>query len=386
MGTGGNAVKGDVLIAKNDLINGHERDVPMKLSDAASKAGDERPWFVRRSMLFTWYIRGGMHVNENGMAVNAFYAPVFLAMTASPTSLHPTFTPIQLLGALYVIQVIHSLLMGYRTIYCLVVVTMYLSSLFVLPMTLSSPVVPTLSLVVFIAAWKVGICMSCCLHRYAAHAAFKCGPLTQLFINILGCLANQGGPIWWAAIHRCHHKYCDMPRDPHSAIQVGVERAFAFFGPGLGHGAVEEEFAPKYNDSWWLRLVDTWAFVPCSVEMYLAYRYFGREGLFVLYSSQWLCQVVTLWFNVVNHPPEAHPGKVCQATNKQSKSSHWYPMFWLLDRLMFLGALTGEAAHDDHHVHFMLAKREKYDVMYYSFLWPMEKLGLIWDVKVSPPE
>jgi stearoyl-CoA desaturase (delta-9 desaturase) len=31
-----------------------------------------------------------------------------------------------------------------------------------------------------------------------------------------GYLAFEGSPIWWATIHRAHHRYTDQPLDPHS--------------------------------------------------------------------------------------------------------------------------------------------------------------------------
>ena len=36
------------------------------------------------------------------------------------------------------------------------------------------------------------------------------------------------------------------------------------------------------------------------------------------------------------------------------------------------------------HMHFMLAKRDEYDCMYYVFVRPLESMGLIWDVKTVP--
>ena len=39
----------------------------------------------------------------------------------------------------------------------------------------------------------LAVCMSLCLHRYAAHAAFQCEGATHLACGILGCLAFQGG-------------------------------------------------------------------------------------------------------------------------------------------------------------------------------------------------
>ena len=49
-------------------------------------------------------------------------------------------------------------------------------------------------------------------------------------LALLGCLATQGGPVWWASKHRAHHKFCDKPRDPHSAKLRGLIGAFAWFG------------------------------------------------------------------------------------------------------------------------------------------------------------
>mmetsp|Transcript_25695 Transcript_25695/g.55285 ORF Transcript_25695/g.55285 Transcript_25695/m.55285 type:complete len:321 (-) Transcript_25695:208-1170(-) len=320
------------------------------------------------------------------MGFNVSVPPILLLMTAAATtSLHPSITPFGIFATAFLVQMAIALAEGKVTVFCVVVVPIYLASLVALPGTLSTSIAPTLALAFFIAMWRIGVCMSVCLHRYAAHAAFKCSPPMRFFLHVLGCAANQGGPIWWASQHRCHHKHCDLPRDPHSPIQDGVERAFAFFS--VGHEDVEEEFAPKHNDTWLLRLLDTWSFAVCSAELYMAYRYFGREGLFVSYTSMWICQTGTLWFNIVNHPPDVHPDKACQASNSKGVATGWYPAFLFLDTVApFFSAVASEAAHADHHVHFMLAKRDKYDCMYHSFVLPLEKMGLVWDVKVAPPE
>ena len=51
-----------------------------------------------------------------------------------------------------------------------------------------------------------------------------------VLLAVLGCLATQGGPIWWASKHRAHHKFCDKPRDPHCPKLRGMIGAFAWFG------------------------------------------------------------------------------------------------------------------------------------------------------------
>ncbi len=346
-----------------------------------------------------WYVRGGFHVNVLGMGLNVSVPPYVLITTAASTSFHSAYTPTQLFLFVLAFQILASLVEGKRTFFCFVVVPVYLSSLCLVPITLSAPAWSTVGLAFFIAIWRIGICMSVCLHRYASHAAFKCGPYTRLLLNVLGCAANQGGPIWWASQHRCHHKHCDAERDPHSPIVRGVERAFAFFS--VGYDMVNEEFAPRHNDAWHLRLLDTFAFSVCSVELCLAYRYFGREGLFVSYTSMWICQAGSLWFNITNHPPprddginandydatSSTTGKVCNASNGKGRATGWYPAFWFLDFICpYFSGLASESAHADHHDHFMLAKRDEYDVMYHAFVRPLEIAGLIWDVKVAPPE
>ena len=161
---------------------------------------------------------------------------------------------------------------------------------------------------------KIGVCMSIGLHRYAAHAAFKCGPVVRFGLSVLGCLANQGGPIWWASQHRAHHKFCDGERDPHSAEQVGVVKAFVFFDRITN---VNEEFAPRHLESLSIRVLDTFAGACVAVEFYLAHRFGGLPALWVAYVSATLCQTVTLWFNIVNHPPR-QPG----APDKCDASDH----------------------------------------------------------------
>jgi fatty-acid desaturase len=190
-------------------------------------------------------------------------------------------------------------------------------------------------------------------------------------------MANQGGPIWWASQHRAHHKYCDGEQDPHSAHQDGVEAAFSFFQV---HNTVWEEFAPTHCDSFWLRLVDTWSFVAVTAEMSLAYYLFGPVGLFISFTSAWLCQSGTLWFNVANHPEDID--KPCKAADYRMKPPVNYPAFLLLDLLYPLFAtVVGESNHEHHHIHFALAKRGPYDLAYYTFVWPLEKLGVVWNVK-----
>ncbi len=65
-------------------------------------------------------------------------------------------------------------------------------------------------------------------HRLLSHRSFKCLKWVEYFWILGGYLAFEGSPIWWAAIHRAHHRYVDTPLDPHSPRVSGMK--YSWFG------------------------------------------------------------------------------------------------------------------------------------------------------------
>lgn len=55
-------------------------------------------------------------------------------------------------------------------------------------------------------------------HRLLSHRSLKCSKIFEYFFVFAGYLAYQGSPIWWASMHRAHHKHVDTPLDPHSPV------------------------------------------------------------------------------------------------------------------------------------------------------------------------
>jgi stearoyl-CoA desaturase (delta-9 desaturase) len=53
-------------------------------------------------------------------------------------------------------------------------------------------------------------------HRLLAHRSFKCSKAVEYFLVIGGYLAFESSPIWWATLHRAHHRHVDTELDPHS--------------------------------------------------------------------------------------------------------------------------------------------------------------------------
>jgi fatty-acid desaturase len=62
-------------------------------------------------------------------------------------------------------------------------------------------------------------------HRLLSHRSFACPKYVEYFWVLAGFLALEGSPIWWAAIHRAHHRHVDTTLDPHSP-RFGLKQAF----------------------------------------------------------------------------------------------------------------------------------------------------------------
>ena len=55
-------------------------------------------------------------------------------------------------------------------------------------------------------------------HRLLAHRSFKCPKLIEYLFVGAGYFGFQSSPIWWATMHRAHHKYSDTELDPHAGL------------------------------------------------------------------------------------------------------------------------------------------------------------------------
>jgi stearoyl-CoA desaturase (delta-9 desaturase) len=53
-------------------------------------------------------------------------------------------------------------------------------------------------------------------HRLLTHRGYKVPRWVEYFLTVCATLALEGGPIFWVATHRIHHKFSDKEGDPHS--------------------------------------------------------------------------------------------------------------------------------------------------------------------------
>eukprot|EP00227_Mantoniella_beaufortii_P007418 CAMPEP_0197590688 /NCGR_PEP_ID=MMETSP1326-20131121/11991_1 /TAXON_ID=1155430 /ORGANISM="Genus nov. species nov., Strain RCC2288" /LENGTH=302 /DNA_ID=CAMNT_0043155901 /DNA_START=123 /DNA_END=1031 /DNA_ORIENTATION=+ len=228
--------------------------------------------------------------------------------------------------------------------------------------------------------WKECVPMSTCLHRYFSHKGFKCGRGTQFGLYILGCLASQGPPLWWASKHRKHHAHCDTKADPHSPVVHGKMYAWLGWaylttgdGPlGTGH---DEEYMQDHLKFPELAIGENLYWVPIF-GLHAAFYAYGGMGwaIYVSMLSGCLCQVLTLYFNVLFHSaPEptteeskkrfANPQGACRAVDLPFDP---------------LANTFGEAYHGWHHKHPLAYKRPGLDLPYWMFIKPAIAMGFLW--------
>lgn len=55
------------------------------------------------------------------------------------------------------------------------------------------------------------------LHRLFSHRSYEASPGFEKLIGAIATLCFQGGPIFWAAAHRAHHKLSEKAGDPYDA-------------------------------------------------------------------------------------------------------------------------------------------------------------------------
>lgn len=56
-------------------------------------------------------------------------------------------------------------------------------------------------------------------HRLVTHRSFQTPKWLEYFLVFCGTLSCQGGVIDWVGLHRIHHQYSDLDKDPHDSNQ-----------------------------------------------------------------------------------------------------------------------------------------------------------------------
>jgi stearoyl-CoA desaturase (Delta-9 desaturase) len=227
-------------------------------------------------------------------------------------------------------------------------------------------------------------------HRYFTHRGFQARTPVKAALAILGCMTMQGPLTQWVTDHRKHHALSDRPGDPHSphvghgegawgALRGFVHAHVGWLFSNLGMEQGREYGRDLYED----RLVRTidrlyvlWVVLTLGIPFAVGY-WVGGTWEAGLEGLVWggllrifLYQHATFSVNSICHMF----GRRDFRSRDEARNN------WLVALLVF-----GEGWHNNHHAFPASARhglgRRQLDVSWWV-IRGMEKLGLVWDVKV----
>ena len=223
-------------------------------------------------------------------------------------------------------------------------------------------------------------------HRYFSHRAFKTSRTFQFIMAWVGTSSAQLGPMWWAANHRHHHQHSDKEEDIHSPVTKDAFWAHIGWVLCRAYGSIQHDRIKDLTKYPELRFIDRFHVLPVFSLIILLYLTgaglnsinpaLGTSGLQLVmwgfFLSTILVYHVTFCVNSVTHIV----GTKRFVTDDESRNSWWVSL------LTF-----GEGWHNNHHRWPLSARQGMYwwelDISYWG-LCALEKLGLVWDLKVYP--
>ena len=210
-------------------------------------------------------------------------------------------------------------------------------------------------------------------HRYFAHRAYRLGRLPQFLLAFLAETSAQKGVLWWAGLHRHHHKWSDTPKDIHSPLQDGF--FWSHIGWILSGKYDETDFSliPDFAKFPELRWLNRNQYAPVLLYAAATWLVFGWTGLF----WGFFLSTALLWHGTFAINSLMHVfGKRTFPTRDTSRNS-------------FLLALAtmGEGWHNNHHYYPSSAAQGfrwwQVDPTF-TLLWLLERAGVVTGLHRAP--
>ncbi len=243
--------------------------------------------------------------------------------------------------------------------------------------------VPTLIVAGFLYLFR-GLGITAGYHRLLAHRSFQTSRFMQFMMALAGCLAIQGGPLWWVAHHRSHHRHTDDEDDVHSPVTKGFWQSH--MGWMMSQAAFQEKGANsrdlhKYPELKWLQRYYVPLLIGQAVALYALgaaldawFPHRGTSGAQMLVWGLFLSTVltwhITFAVNSVCHTWGRRPHDTGDASTNNA----------------LIGVLAyGEGWHNNHHMYPFSARHGlewwQLDITWWV-LRALEKLRLVSDLKL----
>lgn len=239
----------------------------------------------------------------------------------------------------------------------------------------------------FMFSWKALICaavlwvyasnmgIGMCYHRLLTHRGYKTPKWLEYVMAVGATLALEGGPIFWVATHRVHHQLSDHEGDPHTPTEGGwwAHIGWILCGASMhAQTALLSRYVPDLARDKFHVWLSKYHWVPLVAA-----------GLALLAIGGWPCVMWGIFLRVtlglhatwlVNSATHMWGSRRFN-TKDRSRNSWWVALL-----------TGGEGWHNNHHAHPVSAR---HGLVWYEFdqnylgIKLLEKLGLVWDVKVA---
>ena len=210
-------------------------------------------------------------------------------------------------------------------------------------------------------------------HRYFAHRAYRLGRLPQFLLAFLAQTSAQKGVLWWAGLHRHHHRWSDTPKDIHSPLQDGF--FWSHIGWILSGKYDETDFSliPDFAKFPELRWLNRNQYAPVLLYAAASWLVFGWTGVF----WGFFLSTVLLWHGTFAINSLMHVfGRRVFPTRDTSRNS------------FLLAVVTmGEGWHNNHHYYPSSAAQGfrwwQIDPTFY-LLWLLERVRIVKGLRRAP--
>jgi sn-1 stearoyl-lipid 9-desaturase len=217
-------------------------------------------------------------------------------------------------------------------------------------------------------------------HRLLTHRGYKTPKWVEYFLTFCATLALEGGPIFWVATHRIHHKYSDHEGDPHTPLdgKWWAHMGWILMGKSMHHDATTlARYVPDLAKDKFHVWITKLHYVPTTL-LGIGLLVFG--GLPVLLWGLFLRTVIGLHATWMVNSATHLWGSRRFATRDRSTNNLWVALFTF-----------GEGWHNNHHAHPVSARHGlkwyEIDLNWYG-IWALKRLGLARQVhcaKVTEP-
>jgi stearoyl-CoA desaturase (delta-9 desaturase) len=223
-------------------------------------------------------------------------------------------------------------------------------------------------------------------HRYFSHRSYKTSRAFQLLMAVLGNMAIQRGPVWWAAHHRHHHAHSDRPEDFHSPSQRGFWRShMGWFMTGAGY-QTQARYVPDllaFPELRWLDRFD-WV-VPLALLGGLA----GLGAALAAWAPGLGTSAAQLvvWGFAISTVATWHATYTINSLSHQWGTRRFDTPDTSRNNIWLALLTLGEGWHNNHHHHQASVRQGFYwwevDLAYYG-LRVLAAVGLVWDLRPVP--